>query len=109
MAAVGVFNSNDNHPAEAQAGDLGRTVNQIYQREGRSVYFVQSRGAQGAGTGTAWLYDSQGHLVTNEHVISGGTDIALRIGESDLVPAKVVGEDPSTDLAVLKVDPQALH
>jgi S1-C subfamily serine protease len=108
MAAVGVFNSNDNHPAEAQAADLGQTVNRIYQREGRSVYFVQSRGAQGAGTGTAWLYDKQGHLVTNEHVISGGTDIALRIGESDLVPAKVVGEDPSTDLAVLKADPQAL-
>jgi S1-C subfamily serine protease len=87
MAAGGVFNSNDNHPAEAKAADLGQTVNRIYQREGRSVYFVQSRGAQGAGTGTAWLYDKQGHLVTNEHVISGGTDIALRIGESDLVPA----------------------
>ena len=108
MAAVGVFNSNDNHPAEAQAGDLGQTVNGIYRREGRSVYFVQSRGAQGAGTGTAWLFDSQGHLVTNEHVISGGTEIALRIGENNLVPANVVGEDASTDLAVLKVDPQAL-
>jgi S1-C subfamily serine protease len=108
MAAVGVFNSNDDHPAEAQAGDLGQTVNRIYRREGRSVYFVQSQSAQGAGTGTAWLFDGNGHLVTNEHVISGGTDIALRVGEIDLVPATIVGEDASTDLAVLKVDPKAL-
>jgi S1-C subfamily serine protease len=108
MAAVGVFSSNDNHPAEAQGADLGQTVHRIYQREGRSVYFVQSQGAQGAGTGTAWLFDGDGHLVTNEHVISGGTDIALRVGESDLVPATIVGEDASTDLAVLKVDPKAL-
>jgi S1-C subfamily serine protease len=108
MAAVGVFSSNDNHPAQAQSGDLGQTVNGIYRHEGRSVYFVQSRGAQGAGTGTAWLFDDSGHLVTNEHVISGGTDIALRVGENDLVPARIVGEDASTDLAVLKVDPSAL-
>jgi S1-C subfamily serine protease len=73
------------------------------------VYFVQSSGPQGAGTGTAWLYDAQGHLVTNEHVISGGTDVALRIGENDLVPVEVVGEDPSTDLAVLRADPEALN
>jgi S1-C subfamily serine protease len=108
MAAVGVFNSNDNHPAEAQGVDIGQTVHRIYQREGRSVYFVQAQRAQGAGTGTAWLFDDQGHLVTNEHVISGGTNIALRVGESDLVPAQIVGEDASTDLAVLKVDPKAL-
>ncbi|HEY7619970.1 MAG TPA: trypsin-like peptidase domain-containing protein [Solirubrobacteraceae bacterium] len=107
MAAVGVFDSSDNHPANAQ-GASANTINQIYQREGRSVYFVQSSSAEGAGTGTAWLYDDKGHLVTNEHVISGGTEVALRVGDNGLVPVKIVGEDPSTDLAVLQADPKAL-
>lgn len=109
MAAVGVFDSGDNRLASGQnAAAAANTINRIYRREGRSVYFVQSSGPNGAGTGTAWLYDDKGHLVTNEHVISGGTEVALRIGDNDLVPVKVVGEDASTDLAVLQADPRAL-
>ena len=74
MAAVGVFDSNDEQSANAlRAGDAN-TINRINERQGRSVYFVQSSGPRGAGTGTAWLFDADGHLVTNEHVISGGTD-----------------------------------
>jgi S1-C subfamily serine protease len=108
MAAVGVFDSNDNESANAQGDSEANTIQRIYQREGRSVYFVQSSRADGAGTGTAWLFDANGHLVTNQHVIAGGTDVALRVGENELVPVEVVGQDPSTDLAVLKADPQAL-
>jgi S1-C subfamily serine protease len=108
MTAVGVFDSNDDRSATAQVTAEANTVHQIYQRQGRSVYFVQASGPAGAGTGTAWLFDANGHLVTNEHVISGGTDVALRVGENELVPVQVVGEDPSTDLAVLRADPQAL-
>jgi S1-C subfamily serine protease len=58
------------------------------------VYFVQSSGPAGAGTGTAWLFDAGGHLVTNQHVIGGGTEVALRVGENELVPVEVVGQDP---------------
>jgi S1-C subfamily serine protease len=108
IAAVGVFDSNDNRSADAQGSGEEETIHRIYQREGGAVYFVQSSGAEGAGTGTAWLFDANGHLVTNQHVISGGTDVALRIGENELAPVEVVGQDPSTDLAVLKADPQAL-
>jgi S1-C subfamily serine protease len=109
MIAAGVFDSDGNRAATAQDAGAANTVNQIYRREGASVYFVQSSGPGGAGTGTAWLFDDQGHLVTNEHVISGGTDVALRIGDNRLVPVDVIGEDPSTDLAVLRADPQALN
>jgi S1-C subfamily serine protease len=108
MAAVGVFDSDEDRPASAQAVIESNTINDIYEREGRSVYFVQASGAGGGGTGTAWLFDANGHLVTNQHVISGGTDIALRVGENKLVPVTVVGEDVSTDLAVLRAAPQAL-
>jgi S1-C subfamily serine protease len=102
VALVDAFDSDD------EGSSASNTIHQIYQREGRSVYFVQSTGPNGMGTGTAWLFDDDGHLVTNEHVISGGTDIAVRVGENQLVPVKVVGEDVSTDLAVLKADPDAL-
>jgi S1-C subfamily serine protease len=101
MAMVGVFDSNDNQPTEAQGAGEENTIHQIYQREGQSLYFVQSSGAEGAGTGTAWLFDGDGHLVTNQHV-------ALRLGENELVPVQVVGQDPSTDLAVLRAEPEAL-
>jgi S1-C subfamily serine protease len=104
----GVLDSDGDRSATAQDTAEANTVNRIYEREGRSVYFVQATGPRGGGTGTAWLFDADGHLVTNEHVISGGTDVALRIGESGLVPVEVVGEDPSTDLAVLRADPEAV-
>jgi S1-C subfamily serine protease len=103
VALVGGFDSSDD------GSSTSNTIHQIYEREGRSVYFVQSSGPDGVGTGTAWLFDEDGHLVTNEHVISGGTDIAVRVGENRLVPVEVVGEDQSTDLAVLKADPDALN
>ena len=107
MAAAGVFDSNDDRAASAQGAIDSNTINRIYEREGRSVYFVQTTGAA-AGTGTAWLFDADGHLVTNQHVVSGGTSVALRLGENELVPVTVVGEDASTDLAVLEADPEAL-
>ena len=103
VALADGFDSDDN------GSSASNTIQQIYQREGQSVYFVQSSGPEGVGTGTAWLFDDDGHPVTNEHVISGGTDIAVRVGENQLVPVKVVGEDQSTDLAVLKADPDALN
>jgi hypothetical protein len=59
MAAVGVFDSNDNRSADAQGTGVEETIHRIYQREGGSVYFVQSSGAEGAGTGTAWLFDAK--------------------------------------------------
>ena len=79
MAAVGVFDSGDNDPASAQdPAAAANMIHRIYEREGRSVYFVQSGGPDSSGgTGTAWLYDDEGHLVTNEHVISGGAEAEL--------------------------------
>jgi S1-C subfamily serine protease len=108
MAVAGVFDSDDDRSADAQGAGEEDTIKRIYEREGRSVYFVQSSGPAGAGTGTAWLFDAGGHLVTNQHVIGGGTEVALRVGENELVPVEVVGQDPSTDLAVLRADSEAL-
>jgi putative serine protease PepD len=60
-----------------------------------------------SGNGTGWVYDDLGTIVTNNHVVSGGGDsIKVRFGDrGEDVPAKLLGTDISSDLAVLRVDP----
>jgi S1-C subfamily serine protease len=59
----------------------------------------QERRAQGSG----FVYDTAGHVVTNEHVVDGAESISVRLWNGRAFRATVVGTDPSTDLAVLKI------
>ena len=61
----------------------------------------------GAATGTAFVIDDAGHLLTNAHVVEGAEDIEVKLGGEDgeTLDAKVVGSDPSTDVALLEVNP----
>jgi S1-C subfamily serine protease len=55
--------------------------------------------------GSAWLFDTQGHLVTNHHVVADiKRSLRVQFAGKPEIPAVVVGSDPSTDLAVLRVD-----
>ena len=56
------------------------------------------------GLGSGFVLDTQGHIVTNNHVIEGADKIEITFSDGTIVPAKVVGADPDSDLAVLKVD-----
>jgi len=58
--------------------------------------------AEGAGSGFLW--DHKGHIVTNDHVIEGAQSIEVSFSADEVMPAKVVGADPTNDLAVLHVD-----
>jgi S1-C subfamily serine protease len=60
--------------------------------------------------GSGFVIDKEGHVVTNYHVVQGATTVQVSFSNNEQVKATVVGTDPSTDLAVLKVDvkPQAL-
>jgi putative serine protease PepD len=79
------------------------SVADIYAEAAPAVASVDN-GAGGSGSG--FLMDGQGHVVTNQHVVDGGSDFTVRFGEDgEPVSARLVGEDPSTDLAVLEVDP----
>jgi S1-C subfamily serine protease len=60
----------------------------------------QSQRAQGSG----WVYDTNGDIVTNDHVVSGAQSISVKFWNGSIYKAKVVGSDASTDLAVIKVD-----
>jgi putative serine protease PepD len=62
---------------------------------------------QGAGeaTGTGFVVDSSGLIVTNEHVIDGASKLTVTLQNGDELKATLVGKDGSSDLAVLRVDP----
>jgi len=55
------------------------------------------------GLGTGMVMDSQGHILTNNHVVAGATEIQVLLASGDQYPAKVVGADPKTDLAVIRI------
>ena len=99
--------------------DEGLTVSDIYDRDGPGVVFIQSDiksqstspfglPDQGGGiaTGSGFVLDKDGYILTNAHVVEDAREVGVRFTEeSDLVEAKVIGADLSSDLAVLKVDP----
>jgi serine protease Do len=55
------------------------------------------------GLGTGMIMDSKGHILTNNHVVAGATKIQVLLASGDQYPAKVVGTDPKTDLAVIQI------
>ncbi len=63
------------------------------------------------GTGSGFVYDTDGHIVTNYHVIEGAEELFVTLAGETVLPAEIVGSDPSNDLAVIRVDvPQeSLH
>jgi S1-C subfamily serine protease len=61
--------------------------------------------SQGLGSGFVW--DTQGHIITNNHVVDGADKVEVMFADGTIVPATVVGTDPDSDLAVIKVDPTA--
>ena len=59
------------------------------------------------GLGTGVIVDEQGHIITNNHVIGESTEVSVRLSNERTVKAKVVGTDPRTDLAVIKIKVKA--
>jgi S1-C subfamily serine protease len=60
---------------------------------------------EGKGSGSGSVIDAQGHILTNNHVIEGATNLKVSFGGDKVYPAKVVGRDADTDLAVIKIEP----
>jgi S1-C subfamily serine protease len=70
---------------------------------------LQPFGQQGTSQaeGSGFVLDADGHIVTNAHVVEGASTITVRFSNGDQADATLVGTDPSSDIAVLKVDPGA--
>lgn len=67
-------------------------------------FYDQSGEPQTAGTGTGFFISEDGYLVTNNHVVEGSDDVSVIFADGTEVEAELVGTDPLTDLAVIKVE-----
>lgn len=80
----------------------------ISQRVGPSVVHINTTGLsprrREAGQGSGIVIDEKGFVVTNQHVIEGAKDIEVRLSDGRVVNADIVGIDPLTDIAVLKIN-----
>jgi putative serine protease PepD len=103
----------EGQPVSSSSSPL--SVNQIYRDAYRGVVEITvtegggSNGFGGSGgtaeaQGSGWVYDNDGHIVTNEHVTDGATSIKVQFWNGKTYTAHLVGSDKTTDLAVIKVD-----
>jgi S1-C subfamily serine protease len=102
-------------PAAAQSG---KTVQDIYRQEGRGVVFIQSEGVtggenafgeqqQGTATGSGFVVDKDGTIITNAHVVDGASKVTVSFEEGgEAIEADVKGVDDDADIAVLKINPE---
>jgi S1-C subfamily serine protease len=103
--------------------DGGLTASEIYERDAPGVAFIRARtvetspspfdvydaGARDSeSTGSGFVVDDDGHILTNAHVIDHATAVTVTLGGDRTRPAEVVGKDEATDLALIKVDPDGL-
>ena len=110
--------------AISQESRQGLTINEIFERTKSGVVQINSRSVvetfepdpffgppfgfpeqqEQEGIGSGFVIDKAGHIVTNFHVVRDAREIRVSFSNRDAVRAKIVGVDPSTDTAVLKVD-----
>jgi putative serine protease PepD len=93
-----VESSSPSSPSRSASGGL--SANDVYRRSSSAVVEIQA----GNATGTGFVIDAQGHVVTNEHVAGEAQSVEVRFGTGGEEQARVIATDPSTDLAVLEVD-----
>lgn len=66
-------------------------------------------GRVGLSSGSGWIYDDLGHIVTNHHVVANAQRIEVQLYNGELRDAAFIGSDPTTDIAVIKISPERLH
>lgn len=72
----------------------------LFERVNGAVVNVQLANGEGSG----FIIDQQGHIVTNNHVVAGGGAIQINFSDGRSAPATLIGTDPDSDIAVVKVD-----
>jgi S1-C subfamily serine protease len=104
---------------EASTDSGGLTPRDIYKRVAPGVVFIRAQVVEnapspfdfgfpqeqrGEATGSGFVIDKDGTILTNAHVVSGATKVTVQFADKHVVDAHILGRDESTDLAVLKVD-----
>jgi S1-C subfamily serine protease len=106
-------------PTPLSAADLApidieeELITNLYDRVGPSVVHITAQvitmdfffgPSASEGTGSGFVFDDAGHIVTNYHVIEDAESIEVKFSDDVMIPARVVGIDPPNDLAVLAID-----
>jgi S1-C subfamily serine protease len=127
LALTGAFDDGDATaqqtatPTPTQTAPRGTPsdVADMYARVSPGVVFVQANSGRGelpfpgggqAASGSGFVIDDEGRIVTNEHVVDGADEFRVRFGEDgEPIEAELLGSDASVDLAVLQVDPDDIE
>jgi putative serine protease PepD len=92
-------------PVSTASAQPSRSLADLYARSQDAVAYVQTQ----KGSGSGFLVSKDGTIVTNEHVVDGASRVTVRFGEhGKALPARVVGQDATDDLAVLDVADSAV-
>ncbi|MFC2095704.1 S1C family serine protease [Candidatus Bipolaricaulota bacterium] len=102
---------------QGQVLELQERLVSVFETASPAVAYITVRGTAEdifmrpvpvEGSGSGFLFDSDGHIVTNYHVIEDADEITVAFNDIECCRAEVVGTDPSSDLAVIRVDPTGL-
>jgi S1-C subfamily serine protease len=122
LAIVGVVLSFTSSAAEPDLSGLlesERNTIEVFRKAGGSVVFVTNNALRRdvlstnisevpQGTGSGFFWDSNGHVVTNYHVVQGGQTFSITLADGTVREAKLIGAEPRKDLAVLHFNTDGL-
>ena len=88
----------------------------VYEKVNPSVVYIENLTLQAPSTqtdqavpesqGSGFLWDTDGHIITNDHVVRGADELQVTFSDGVVLPAELIGTDPDSDLAVIAVDPK---
>ncbi len=102
-------------PAVIVADNDSAILQAVYRKVNPSVVYIEnqtqvSRSANAAtlatSSGSGFVWDNQGHIVTNNHVVEGADRLEVTFSDGVALPAELIGTDADSDLAVIKIDPE---
>ena len=123
VAAVGVWSAVDEDAPSSAApvaatttvtrpvAATGGSIADIYKQTITGVVTITAQtgssdafgGGQATSTGSGWVLDAKGHIVTNQHVVDGASTVTVTFHDGSKIEARVVGTDASTDVALLEL------
>jgi serine protease DegQ len=95
-------------PGPSPSGDVFGRIPEIVEQVEPSVVAVTVEGQQGRGEGSGVIWDNQGFIVTNNHVVEGAANVEVVLASGVRLEAEVEETDPLSDLALLRVDREGL-